>query len=182
MNQIKVWDLPVRLCHWGLAACVLANLAVTEEGGDIHRYLGYTAAGIVLFRLLWGLVGSPYARFSDFWPTPARLAAHTRRLLKREPDPHPGHNPYGAVMMLALWAVVLGLGISGYLMGTDRFWGDERLEEIHEILANSLIPLVALHVASAVAMSWLEKTNLPLAMITGRKNRPQATDAANTDA
>ena len=72
MPSVKVWDLPVRLCHWALAACVLANLAFTESGSDLHELAGYTAVGIVAFRLLWGLIGSRHARFSDFWPTPAR--------------------------------------------------------------------------------------------------------------
>ncbi len=172
MQTVKVWDLPVRLCHWGLAACVLANLAFTEEGSDIHEYVGYTAAGIVAFRLLWGFIGSRYARFSDFFPTPSRLMEHGRNIARRRPDTHLGHNPFGALMMFALWAAVIGLGVSGYLMTTDRFWGDETVEEIHGFLADSLIPLIALHVTAALVMSFLSKTNLVHAMITGKKNVP----------
>ncbi|MDO4232730.1 MAG: cytochrome b/b6 domain-containing protein [Lautropia sp.] len=173
-ESIKVWDLPVRLCHWALAAIVLLNLMVTEEGETVHRYLGYTAFGIVVFRLLWGFIGSRHARFDDFWPTPSRIAAHLRALRRREPEQHPGHNPLGAVMMLVLWATVLGLGISGYLMGTDAFWGDERVEAVHAFLANALIPLVVLHVLAAIVMSHLGHVNLVRAMITGRKTLPVA--------
>ena len=172
MPSVKVWDLPVRLCHWALAACVLANLAFTESGSDLHELAGYTAVGIVAFRLLWGLIGSRHARFSDFWPTPARLKAHWQQLKHGQTSPHPGHNPFGALMMLALWAVVLGLGISGYLMGTDRFWADDAVEAIHETLADGLMVLVGLHIAAALLMSYLEKTNLVRAMITGVKKRP----------
>lgn len=172
MNTVKVWDLPVRLCHWALAACVFTNLAITESGSDLHELTGYTAVGIVAFRLLWGFIGSRHARFSDFWPTPARLRTHWQLLRQRQPDPHPGHNPFGALMMLTLWGIVLALGISGYLMGTDAFWGNEMLEETHETLANSLIPLIALHAASALLMSHLGKSGLVRAMITGRKNLP----------
>ena len=172
MPSVKVWDLPVRLCHWALAACVLANLAFTESGSDLHELAGYTAVGIVAFRLLWGLIGSRHARFSDFWPTPARLKAHWQQLKHGQTSPHPGHNPFGALMMLALWAVVLGLGISGYLMGTDRFFGEEWLQEIHEVLANSLIVLIAIHILAAIGMSLYTRVNLPRAMITGRKNLP----------
>ena len=177
MQTIKVWDLPVRLCHWGLAACVIANLALTEEGSDVHEYIGYIAAGIVAFRLVWGFVGNRYARFSDFWPTPSRLLAHGRKLLRREPDEHPGHNPFGAIMMLLLWGVVIGLGVSGYLMGTDQFWGDERVEEIHALLANALYPLIGLHVGAALLMSYLNRVNLVRAMITGNKPAPGNSDA-----
>lgn len=74
--------------------------------------------------------------------------------------------------MLMLWAVVLGLGISGYLMGTDRFWGDERVEGFHRLMANSLYVLIPLHVGAAVLMSCLGKTNLVRAMVTGRKVIP----------
>ena len=112
-----------------------------------------------------------------FFPTPQRLITHGQRLLRRQPDPHLGHNPLGAMMMLVLWSVVIGLGVSGYLMGTEQFWGDETMEEIHEVLANSLIPLIALHVASALAMSFISKSNLVAAMITGHKNVP---DEVNT--
>lgn len=173
MSTVKVWDLPVRLCHWGLAACVLANLAVTEEGSDIHQYIGYTAAGIVAFRLLWGFIGTRHARFSDFFPTPARLSAHLRDLLQGRRDGHPGHNPLGALMMFALWGTVIGLGLTGYLMGTDQYWGSEELEEIHEVLANGLIGLIVLHIASAAAMSLWSRSNLIRAMITGNKTLPE---------
>ncbi len=169
---VKVWDIAVRLCHWGLALCILANLTFVEEGDDIHQYIGYSAAGIVAFRFIWGFVGTRYARFSDFFPTPKRLITHSKQLINRQADTHLGHNPFGALMMFALWSVVIGLGVTGYLMGTEQFWGDERLEEIHELLANSLIPLIALHVISAVAMSFISKNNLIAAMITGNKKLP----------
>ncbi|KLT73351.1 cytochrome B561 [Neisseria arctica] len=172
MSTVKVWDLPVRICHWALAACILANLAVTESGSDIHQIIGYTAVGIVSFRVIWGFIGSRHARFSDFWPTPSRLRAHWQILKNRQPDPHPGHNPFGALMMLALWGIIIGLGITGYMMGTDMFWGDEMIEELHETLANSLIPLIVLHVAAALLMSYIGKINLVRAMITGNKNLP----------
>lgn len=76
MQTVKIWDLPVRLSHWGLAACVLANLAVTEEGSPVHRYIGYAAFIIVSLRVLWGFIGSRHARFSDFSPPPP-ACAHT---------------------------------------------------------------------------------------------------------
>ena len=84
MQKVKVWDIPVRLCHWGLAACVLANLAFMEEGDGIHQYVGYIAAGMVVFRVLWGLVGSRYARFSDFFPH-ASTFNHTRTAFAAPP-------------------------------------------------------------------------------------------------
>lgn len=84
-------------------------------------------------------------------------------------EEHLGHNPFGALMMFALWGVIIGLGVSGYLMGTDQFWGVEEIEEIHEILANALYVLVPIHVLSAIVMSQLQRQNLIKAMITGNK-------------
>ena len=92
---------------------MLANLAFTESGSDLHELAGYTAVGIVAFRLLWGLIGSRHARFSDFWPTPARLKAHWQQLKHGQTSPHPGHNPFGALMMLAVLVV-------GFLSWTGR--------------------------------------------------------------
>ena len=85
MNKttVYVWDPLVRIAHWLLAACVLVNLAgLVEEGEMWHRYIGYTACAVVAIGLLWGLVGSRHARFSDFWPTPARLKAHWQHMKK----------------------------------------------------------------------------------------------------
>ena len=170
MKTVKVWDLPVRLSPWGLAICVLANLFITEDGSDIHSYLGYTAVGIVVFRLLWGLIGNRYARFSDFWPTPARLKTHASNMMHGKRDEHLGHNPFGALMMLALWAGVIGLGITGWMMGTDQFWGEDWVEDVHEVFADGMIFLISFHVVAVFLMSWYEKRNLVRSMINGNKN------------
>lgn len=171
-NKVRVWDIVVRACHWLLAIAVLSNLWLTEDGSRIHRYVGYTAVGITLLRLTWGVVGTKYARFSDFFPTPTRIKRHISELRYGQLTPTLGHNPLGALMMLALWGLVLCLGATGYLMGTDQFFGEEWLEELHEILANSLMGLVFLHIAAAIVMSHLERVNLIRAMITGNKDLP----------
>ena len=84
-------------------------------------------------------------------------------------DFQPGHNPLGALMMLALMALVLALGLTGFLQTTDAFWGEEWLEEIHEALAATLIALAGIHAAAAIVMGRLERVNLVGAMITGIK-------------
>lgn len=168
-RQEKVWDIVVRLFHWSLVACVLANLLLLEEGDPPHRWAGYIASGLVLLRIVWGFVGSHHARFASFFPTPSRLAAHLAALKSGRHQPSVGHNPAGALMMLALMALVVSLGVSGYLMGTDQFWGEEWLEEVHEALATLLQVAVLLHVAAALLMSRIERVNLLRAMITGIK-------------
>lgn len=172
-RQIPVWDIWVRFTHWAVALGVLLNLAITEEGSDIHQYVGYAVVALVVSRLIWGFIGSRYARFASFFPTPKRVKTHISHVLNRQLDPQEvGHNPLAALMMFALWGVILGLGVTGYLMGTDAFWGEDWPKEIHEVFANSLYLLIPVHVVSAIIMGRLQKQNLIKSMITGKKNLP----------
>ena len=167
----RVWDPFVRFFHWSLVACVVLNQWLLEEGDPPHEWVGYAAAALVGLRVVWGFVGTRHARFADFWPTPARLRAHLGALRRGEHPATPGHNPLGALMMLALMALVLLLGLTGWLMGTDRFWGDQTLESLHEGMAEALIWLAGLHAAAALVMGRLERTRLVKAMVTGVKER-----------
>jgi cytochrome b len=169
--EVPVWDPFVRLFHWSLVACVLLNLFVLEDGELLHRWSGYLASALVMARIVWGFVGSRHARFADFFPTPARLGSHLRALRAGELPQHRGHNPLGALMMLALLALVLALGLTGWMQGLEAFLDMEWLEELHEGLANTLMGLVGLHVAAALLMGRLERTHLIRAMITGIKQR-----------
>jgi len=168
MKQVKVWDPVVRLLHWSLALAVLGNFI--NEGGDlIHRWEGYAALALVASRIVWGFIGSPHARFNDWFPTPSRVSNYLRAQLRGEHPRYLGHNPAGAVMMLFLLLIVIAMGTTGYMMGTDAFFGEEWLEELHEILAYTLLAGVGLHVAAALIESWRHKENLPAAMIHGYK-------------
>ncbi len=165
----RVWDPFVRLFHWSLVACVLLNQFLLEGGETAHRWSGHAAVVLVLARVVWGFVGSRYARFADFFPTPTRLRIHLQALWRRERPHHAGHNPLGALMMLALMACVLALGITGWLQGTDKFFGDEGLQDLHEALANGLLWAAGLHAAAAILMGRLERVTLVRAMVTGIK-------------
>ena len=175
-RQVKVWDILVRFTHWTVAAGIIANLFFTEDGSDLHVYVGYTVLGLVVVRLLWGLVGTRYARFTSFFPTPTRLKHHLSALsVRRVDEQHLGHNPLAAIMMLSLWTAIIGLGITGYLMESHIFshiqllGNKDLLEEIHELLANSLYLLVPLHIIAAIAMSYWQRQNLIKSMVTGKK-------------
>jgi len=168
---VRVWDLFVRVFHWSVVSCVVLDYFVVDDGKPLHQWLGYTAAALVGARIVWGFVGSRHARFADFFPTPARLAAHFRALRAGQGAFHAGHNPVGALMMLALMALVLALGLTGFLQTTDAFWGEEWLQEWHETLATLLVSLAGLHALAGMAMGRLEATNLVGAMITGVKIR-----------
>ena len=170
---VAVWDLFVRCFHWALVVCVVGNQFITEDGELAHQVLGYTATTLVLARIVWGFVGSRHARFSDFFPTPARLKAHLVSLRpSRSPATfHPGHNPLGAVMMLSLMALVLALGMTGWMQSLDAWWGDETLQDVHAGLAQALLMLAAAHAVAALVMGRVERTTLVTAMVTGIKRR-----------
>lgn len=168
---VPVWDRFVRVFHWTLVGCVVFNQFVDDDGKWPHQWAGYLAAALVLARIAWGFVGSRHARFVDFFPTPARLRDHVAALLRGEVPHTDGHNPLGALMMLALLALVLALGVSGWMQTLDAFWGEAWLEEVHEVLADSLLVLAAVHAGSAIVMGRLERTRLVRAMFTGVKER-----------
>lgn len=168
-KSIDVWDRFVRVFHWSLVSCVLLDYFVLDDGETIHQWLGYVACALVLARIVWGFIGTKYARFSDFFPTPARIIKHLRHVINGEQDTHVGHNPMGAMMMFALMVLVVALGVTGFMQGLDAYWGEEWLMDLHDTLADMLMALVAIHALAAIAMSRIEHTNLIKAMITGVK-------------
>jgi len=166
---VLVWDAPVRVFHWLMVVC-FAGAYLTSESEAwrlLHVTLGYTMAGLVAFRMVWGLVGTRYARFASFVRGPRAVAAYLRSLLTHQPQHHTGHNPAGAlaiVAMLALTATIAATGWATY----DELAG-EWVAELHEVVANGMLLLVGFHIAAVVISSWLHHENLARAMLTGRK-------------
>ncbi len=176
---IKVWDPLVRVFHWSLAGLFLANF-FTEGGEFVHRWAGYTILGLIGVRFVWGWVGTPHARFSDWVPGPRRVRVYLRERLAGRSRRQLGHNPGAAVMILALPTGVTLVGITGWLQTTDTFWGSGWLEDLHEVLAYGVLGLVGLHVLAAVGESVHYGENLIASMIHGRK-RPLESDSAGHD-
>jgi cytochrome b len=166
-----VWDRFVRVFHWTVVVCVLSNYFAFEEGEWPHEWTGYLALAMVVARIAWGFIGSRHARFSDFFPTPSRVIEHLQALRQGRGVVHWGHNPLGAVMMLLLMSLLLGLGLTGWMQGTDTYFGEEWLQELHGFLANTLIALAGLHASAALVMGRIERTRLVKAMVTGVKER-----------
>lgn len=166
-----VWDRFVRVFHWTVVTCVILNYFVLEEGERPHEWTGYLAAAFVVARIFWGFIGSPYARFSDFFPTPSRLMRHVRAMRSPQPEHHWGHNPLGAIMMLVLMALVLSLGVTGWMQGTDAYFGEDWLQDLHKYLANALVLSAGLHALAAIVMGRIERIRLVKAMVTGVKER-----------
>lgn len=167
---LRVWDGVVRLTHWSVAAIVCYGI-IDDSGDQMHRLLGYVAAGLVLFRILWGFIGSEHARFRAWLPRPAGVLAHARAMVRRRAPRFISHTPLGAVMMLAMWTLILLLAVTGWLSRLDPFWGEDWPIDIHRWLSNTLLGLVAVHALVAIVASVAGKENLIGAMITGRKPR-----------
>ncbi len=174
--RVKVWDPVVRGFHWTTALVFFANYWLIEDG-PVHRWLGYGVAALVALRLVWGVVGSPHARFADFFPTPARVKTHMRALLRREHPAIIGHNPFGGLMIVALLALLAMVTATGWMTGLDPFWGVDWVEDSHETLASLIHVLVGIHVAAVVSADTLRGEGLLRAMITGYKNIPGADDS-----
>lgn len=172
--RVLVWDLPVRVFHWALVASFAGAywLSETERLRDIHVMFGYTVLGLVGFRLVWGFVGTRYARFRAFLFPPREAARYLRSLLRRSGPGFVGHNPAGS---FAIWAI-LGLaaltGITGY--ATYNELGGDAVEEVHELLANAWLWVVGLHIGGVILGSVLHRENLVGAMITGYKRADAA--------
>lgn len=170
-DRVKVWDPAVRIFHWSLVAAFAVAYFIVDSNRTIHEWAGYTALGLVAFRLIWGVVGSPHARFSDFVPGPRRLIDYVRRAVKSQEPRYLGHNPAAAIMILFLLTAVGVIGVSGWLLTTDWGWGSKTIEGVHEISVNVTLVAIALHVAGAIYESLHHRENLIRAMFTGYKRR-----------
>lgn len=168
-QQVLVWDAPVRVFHW-LMVLSFAGAWLTAESENwrlIHVTLGYTMAALVGFRIVWGLIGTRWARFGSFVRGPAAVARYVRAALRGRPEHHTGHNPAGALAIVALLALTLLVAATGWANYNE--FGGNAMEEGHEWIANLMLGIVALHLAGVAAGSWLHRENLVASMITGRK-------------
>jgi cytochrome b len=168
-KMILVWDVPVRVFHWLLVIC-FAGAWVSSESERwqmIHYAFGYTACLLVLIRLVWGLIGTRYARFNQFLRAPKAVLDHFTAMLAGKPHHDVGHNPAGGLVMFTLVLLILLVGLTGYFT-VKEFLGDFT-SEIHEAVASLVLAIVVVHVIAAIGMSLIEKQNLVRSMVTGKK-------------
>ncbi len=189
MNQrvtppmIKVWDLPVRIFHWSLVGLFVFLIISGDLGDELiewHFYAGYLLSGLILFRLVWGLVGSQHARFTAFVRHPLETLRYSRRMLTGKAEHHYGHNPAGGMMVVVL-LLLLGLQVaSGLVTSDDILWdgpfysavSDELADlggRVHHQLQLVLKVLVGLHILAIVFHRLAYKEKLVPAMIHGKK-------------
>ncbi|MCU7939617.1 MAG: cytochrome b/b6 domain-containing protein [gamma proteobacterium symbiont of Bathyaustriella thionipta] len=180
--SVRVWDIPVRLFHWIFASCfIIAWLTLDNRYLDIHVFAGYLMGGLILFRILWGFIGGPYASFHDFTFSGSEVSDYFKGVLKRCPPRFLGHNPAGS------WAIflLLGLGLSITVTGLLTLGGEEQqgplagylnysqghlAHELHDWLAWLMLGMVIIHLAGVLIESLLHRENLVAAMLTGCKS------------
>lgn len=181
-NRVRVWDLPTRLFHWALALCLVALVITGHVGGAVmywHARLGYVALTLLLFRLCWGFVGGRWSRFSSFIYAPRSVVAHLRG--QYDPDHRVGHNPLGAMSVLAMFFLLLAQVATG-LVGDDEisFTGPlNRFVDSAQGLAATwyhkrigqwlIVALVALHLGAVLFYLWKKQDNLIRPMLDGDK-------------
>lgn len=164
-----VWDIFVRFFHWSIVGLFTANAFFTAPKNDLHHWIGYTVAGLVTLRIIWGLVGSHHARFTSFPPSPSGALTQLRDMATGRRHAHLGHSPLGALMIYNLLVTLLVIAGSGYLMTTDAYWGVKWVEELHVTAVDWAEFSIAAHVVAVIYESRRLRVNLARAMITGKK-------------
>jgi cytochrome b len=181
MRRMKVWDLPVRLFHWTIVLLILAAW-VTQyiNRMDLHMWIGEWILTLLLFRIVWGFIGSDTARFTRFLRSPMAALRHLAHLRRREPDREIGHNAAGG------WMVLVMLALIGVQAGTGLFSNDDSdtegplmhliskdqsdwLSHIHYLNFKAIETVIVLHVLAIVAYAVLKRQNLVRPMVTGTK-------------
>lgn len=194
-NKVRVWDLPTRVFHWGLVACIVGLAISGYRGGSAmewHARMGYAVLTLLLFRIVWGFVGGRWSRFAAFLYSPRSLMGYLGG------TPHPdhlvGHNPLGAGSVFAMLAVLLAQVATG-LVGDDEvsFTGPlNRFVESSKGLAATwyhkrvgqwiILGLVILHIGAVLYYLWKKNNNLIRPMIHGDKTLGRAAPASRDDA
>jgi cytochrome b len=170
MKPFLVWDIPTRLCHWLLAAGCLAAFGLAyaapeqSKAFDAHMLLGFLLLPLLVFRILWGVVGTKHVRFSSFLYRPGEVAAYLRETLAGKASRHVGHNPAAGYAMIAMVVILIGAIASGILIP-----GSKLFEEVHETVSGLLLCLIAAHLLGVVAHMVMHKENVILSMVHGRK-------------
>lgn len=191
MQNIKVWDLPLRVFHWLLVISFFVAYLTEDNLLNIHTWAGYAVGGLLIFRLIWGFIGNKYARFSDFVCSPKESIKYVKSLIGSSAKRYQGHNPAGAAMILLLLITLLFTVVSGIAVygadqnagllsfidkGSEEFW-----EESHEFFANLTLLLVVVHIIGVFFESKIHKEKLVTSMFNGYKNHQNSDEADDNE-
>ena len=168
---VLVWDWPLRLWHWGLAVFLLVAWCTPNEYDSLHRFAGYVVIGLLVFRVVWGFIGTRHSRFRAIRARLRAAPAYLWGLRRGNTGRYMGLNPAGAAMMVTLLFLLAISTITGAMQVTVSFFGVWWVEDIHTYSSDAVMILVLLHVVGTIVTSALQRENLIGAMFTGRKLR-----------
>ncbi|KXS32939.1 MAG: CybP [Candidatus Gallionella acididurans] len=170
VRRILVWDVPTRVFHWlqALSFGVAYLTAFSERMRNYHVALGYILLGLIVFRLLWGFVGTRYARFRSFLFNPKEIFSYLLTMVKGRPAHYPGHNPAGSVSVWLLLALGLFICVTGVLALQDD--ASDLVVELHGLATNVMLGVIALHLVGVLMSSLLHRENLVRSMFSGLKS------------
>ncbi|MDT8857304.1 cytochrome b/b6 domain-containing protein [Paracoccaceae bacterium Fryx2] len=200
LETVRLWDPFLRLFHWALLVAVVAAWGLGKFGPNVmtlHFWLGYAVAGLLAFRVVWGLIGPPSARFGSLFYRPATMLGYLRKLARRSPSHWRGHNPLGGLFVAALLLVLLAQVATGLFADPEDYMNAGPLAGYagidmartalawHGLLGTVLLIMVGVHVAAIVGYKVWKHEDLIRPMITGRKRvrtRAEVTPAAKAAA
>ena len=179
-DQTYVWDPFVRIFHWSVVVAFAVAYLTDDDLLAVHVWAGYLIGILLAIRVVWGFMGPKYARFADFVRGPRSSTRYILDMLRLRGERHLGHSPGGGAMILLMLVLLAATVITGVIVyGGDQGAGPlagiishdsaERLEEVHELLANITLTFVCVHVAAVVLVSIVNRENLVRAMFTGYK-------------
>ena len=193
MNKILVWDLPLRLFHWSLVLLVVTSFVSAKIGGNamqVHLLAGYAILALLLFRILWGLLGGTHARFASFVRSPLAVIAYLRGMKHGDAEQHLGHNPAGAWSVILMLLALLAQAATGLFANDDISTEgplaklvskalSDRITGIHHLNVKLLLALIGLHLSAIAFYFFYKRENLVKPMLTGfKQTAARAVDAA----
>lgn len=184
MKSILVWDIPVRLFHWALATSILFLFITAQIGGNAmewHKKIGFFVIGLIAFRVVWGFVGTYHARFENFVRAPVTVITYAKNLFKNDGEHYLGHNPMGALSVVALLTVVGFQTVTGLFSNDDIMLEgpyaslvskvvSDKITKLHQLNSDLILVLVGLHLAAIAFYAVFKKEQLIEAMLTGKKD------------
>lgn len=172
-SKVPVWDAFIRFFHWSLVLSFILLWASADDYDSLHAKAGYFMLALIMLRVVWGLIGSRYARFSQFIYRPGRVLQYVGQLIAGRAQHYMGHNPAGGWMVILLLLSLVFTSLTGIWMeGVE----ESRWEDVHEAMANFTLLLVFMHVGGVLVSSFAHHENLVMAMLTGNKNGEQNRD------
>lgn len=197
-KAVQVWDIAVRLFHWTLVVSFFIAWLSEDDFETLHVYAGYLVLALISFRLVWGLIGTRYARFSNFVCGFSKVKSYLSSIVSGKPEHYLGHNPAGGLMIVIMLITLFAVSFSGlktyaaegkgplaeaeitlvspaYADDDDgkrhggKRSGHKFWEEVHEVFANFMLLLVFVHIAGVAVSSLVHRENLVRAMVDGRK-------------